>query len=467
VMDKAREMADNLREKAGDLASSIKDRVSGEEKKDLSADAKALADAAPGSLVNKSVCFMGEGKIEVKAMPFPRMVFPWNGEVCHTGVILKVLTSGICGSDLHPYRGRTTMKPGTVLGHEFTGEVVQVGTGVENIKVGDWAAVPFNVSCGTCPSCKSTRPESCNNANPKRVEEGQGGLYGYICGGNWRGGQAQYVFVPWADYNLLVFGDKVKAKEKLLDLTLLTDVLPTAMHGVVGAHVDVGSTVYVAGAGPIGLSAVACSFLKGAAVVFCADHSAERLALARGLGAIPINLNEMKDDQAIADFIETVLGTPQVDGAVEAVGYEAKPTGESKKNVTCATLNTIAQIIKPTGFIGVLGVFVAGDPKGPSANEKMGVYPLPYGQLWMKGISISNGQASVARYNRALMMMILNDKLPIARGLNVKVWSIDDAPQAYAEFAKGAARKMILDPNGILLGSSATSASAAASHSHA
>jgi len=206
--------------------------------------------------------------------------------------------------------------------------------------------------------------------------------------------------------------------------------------------------------GPIGLAAIACSFLKGAAVVFCGDHSAERLALARGLGATPINLNEMKDDQAIADFIKSVLGTPEVDGAVECVGYEARPTGESKKNVTAATMNTIAQIIKPTGFIGVLGVFVAGDPKGPSAHEKMGTYPLPYGQLWMKGVTISNGQASVARYNRALMMMIVNDKLSIARGLNVKVWSIDDAPQAYAEFAGGAARKMILDPNGMLLGSS-------------
>jgi glutathione-independent formaldehyde dehydrogenase len=217
-------------------------------------------------------------------------------------------------------RGRTTAQPGLVLGHEITGEVIEAGRDVEFIRVGDLVSVPFNVAGGRCRTCKERATGVCLNVNPERA----GGAYGYVDMGGWIGGQAEYVMVPYADFNLLPFPDKDQAMEKIRDLTCLTDILPTGYHGCVSAGVTTGSTVLIAGAGPVGLAAAASALLLGAAVVLVMDFNKERLAQARSFGCETFNLAE---GGTVTDHIEQILGVPEVDCAVDCVGFEAKGHG--------------------------------------------------------------------------------------------------------------------------------------------
>src|SRR3981189_55399 len=210
---------------------------------------------------NRGVAYMGPGRVEVQSIDFPKLAL--GSRKCEHGVILKVVATNICGSDQHMVRGRTTAPHGLVLGHEITGEVIEAGKDVEFIKVGDLCSVPFNIACGRCRNCKEGKTSICLNVNPGRA----GGAYGYVDMGGWGGGQAEYVMVPYADFNLLKFPDRDQAMEKIRDLTLLTDILPTGYHGAVTAGVQPGSTVYIAGAGPVGLAAAAASRLLGAACI--------------------------------------------------------------------------------------------------------------------------------------------------------------------------------------------------------
>src|SRR4051794_12585575 len=208
---------------------------------------------------NRGVAYMRPGTVQVQSMDYPKLAM--GNRKCEHGVILKVVTTNICGSDQHMVRGRTTAPNGLILGHEITGEVIEAGRDVEFIKVGDLVSVPFNIACGRCRNCKEGRTGICLNVNPSRP----GAAYGYVDMGGWVGGQADYVMSPYADFNLLKFPDKAQAMEKIRDLTLSSDILPTGFHGAVTAKVGVGSTVYVAGAGPVGLAAAAAARILGAA----------------------------------------------------------------------------------------------------------------------------------------------------------------------------------------------------------
>src|SRR3989449_3805236 len=214
---------------------------------------------------NRGVAYMGPGKVEVQSIDFPKLAL--GTRKCDHGVILKVVSTNICGSDQHMVRGRTTAPAGLVLGHEITGEVIEAGRDVQFIGVGDLVSVPFNVACGRCRTCKEGDTSVCLNVNPARA----GGAYGYVDMGGWVGGQAEYVMVPYADFNLLRFPDKQQAMAKIQDLTCLSDILPTGYHGAVTAGVGPGTTVYIAGAGPVGLAAAASARLLGAAVVIVGD----------------------------------------------------------------------------------------------------------------------------------------------------------------------------------------------------
>ena len=208
---------------------------------------------------NRGVAYMGPGTVEVHDIDFPTFelkdgpgVNPANvGRKLPHGAILRIVSTNICGSDQHMVRGRTTAPEGLILGHEITGEVIEVGPGVEFIKEGDLCSVPFNIACGRCRMCKTGNTGVCLNVNPDRP----GSAYGYVDMGGWVGGQAEYVLVPYADWNLLKFPDKDQAMEKILDLTMLSDIFPTGYHGCYTAGVTSGSTVYIAGAGPVGLAA--------------------------------------------------------------------------------------------------------------------------------------------------------------------------------------------------------------------
>src|SRR5690348_12153859 len=229
---------------------------------------------------------MGPGKVEVQTIDFPKLEL--GNRKCEHGVILKIVSTNICGSDQHMVRGRTTAPAGLVLGHEITGEVIEKGRDVEFINVGDLVSVPFNIACGRCRNCKEGRTGICLNVNPSRP----GAAYGYVDMGGWVGGQAEYVMVPYADFNLLKFPDKERAMAKIRDLTLLSDIFPTGYHGAATAGVTSGSVAYVAGAGPVGLACAAGAQLLGAAVVMVGDMIPERLAQAKSFGCETIDLRQ-------------------------------------------------------------------------------------------------------------------------------------------------------------------------------
>jgi glutathione-independent formaldehyde dehydrogenase len=321
--------------------------------------------------------------------------------------------------------------------------VIDVGPGVEFIKKGDLCSVPFNIACGRCRMCKTQNTGVCLNVNPDRP----GSAYGYVDMGGWVGGQAEYVAVPYADWNLLKFADKDAAMEKILDLTMLSDIFPTGYHGAYSAGVTSGSTVYVAGAGPVGLAAAHSAQLLGAAVVIVGDLIPERLAQARSFGCETIDIS--KGDPK--DQIEQILGVPEVDAAVDAVGFEARGHGSDSDHEAPATvLNSIMDVTRAAGKLGIPGLYVTGDPGGVDDAARVGSLSIRIGLGWAKSQSFTTGQCPVMKYHHGLMQMILNDKAHIAKAVNATVISLDEAPQGYQAFDKGASTKYVLDPHGML-----------------
>jgi glutathione-independent formaldehyde dehydrogenase len=391
---------------------------------------------------NRGVVFLGQNKVEVQSIDFPKMQNP-NGKKIEHGVILKVVSTNICGSDQHMVRGRTTAPTGMVLGHEITGEVIELGSDVEYIRKGDLVTVPFNVACGRCRTCRNQETGVCLNVNPGRA----GGAFGYVDMGGWVGGQAEYVMVPYADFNLIPFPDKDQAMSKIKDLTMLSDILPTGFHGAVNAGVGVGSTVYVAGAGPVGLATAASAYILGAAVVLIGDMNAERLRHAESVGYVPIDLT--KSDN-LGELIAKVLGKPEVDAAIDAVGFEAKAQGKDGEEAPATVLNSLMTIVRAAGSIGIPGLYVTEDPGAKDEAGKTGNLKMRFGLGWAKSHRFYTGQTPVLKYNRQLMQAILHDRLPIAKIVNATVLPLSDAAQGYADFDKGAAKKFILDPHGLL-----------------
>jgi glutathione-independent formaldehyde dehydrogenase len=391
---------------------------------------------------NQGVAYMGPGIVEVQSIDFPKLAL--GSRKCEHGVILKIVSTNICGSDQHMVRGRTTAPKGIVLGHEITGEVLEAGRDVEFIKKGDLVSVPFNIACGRCRNCKDRATGVCLNVNPARP----GAAYGYVDMGGWIGGQAEYVMVPYADFNLLKFPDKDRAMAKIRDLTCLSDILPTGYHGAVSAGVGPGATVYVAGAGPVGLACAAACHLLGAAVVIVGDLIPERLAQARSFGCETVDVSKKA---TIAEQIEAILGVPEVDCAVDCVGFEARGHGADASHEAPATvLNSLMEITRAAGAIGIPGLYVTGDPGGVDENAKVGRLSIRIGLGWARSHSFTTGQCPVMKYNRQLMQAILNDKIQIAKAVNVEVIKLADAPRGYKDFDKGAAKKFVLDPHGMV-----------------
>jgi len=390
---------------------------------------------------NRGVAYMGPGKVEVQSIDFPKLAL--GKRKCNHGVILKVVTTNICGSDQHMVRGRTTAPLGLTLGHEITGEVIECGRDVEYLKVGDICSVPFNIACGRCRNCKEGKTGICLNVNPARP----GAAYGYVDMGGWIGGQAEYVMVPYADFNLLKFPDRDQALAKIKDLTMLSDIFPTGFHGAVTAGCGPGSIVYVAGAGPVGLACAASAHLLGAAVVIVGDMIPQRLKQAKSFGCEVIDL---KKDVSLADQIAAIVGTPEVDCAVDCVGFEARGHGSDSGVERPATvLNALMEVTRAGGNIGIPGLYVTGDPGGVDDNAKVGNLSIRIGLGWAKSHGFTTGQCPVMKYNRSLMQAILHDKIKIAKAVNATVISLDEAPKGYSDFDKGAARKFVISPHGM------------------
>ncbi|GAB3194641.1 formaldehyde dehydrogenase, glutathione-independent [Nesterenkonia suensis] len=399
---------------------------------------------------NRVVVYKSPGEVAVEPFDYPSLEVPQ--EVAdHFGItkkaphaaILRIVTTNICGSDQHMVRGRTTAPQGQTLGHEITGEVVETGEDVLFLREGDICSVPFNIACGRCRMCDEGKTGICLNVNPARA----GAAYGYVDMGGWIGGQAEYVMIPYADFNLLKFPDRDQALEKILDLTMLSDIFPTGYHGAYTAGVTTGSTVYVAGAGPVGLAAAHSAQLLGASVVMVGDMNKDRLAQAESFGCVGIDLTA---EGELAEMIAEIIGDPEVDAAVDAVGFEARGHGEGAGEAPATVLNDCMTVARAGAGIGIPGLYVTGDPGAVDDAAQEGTLGVRLGLGWAKSHSFATGQCPVKQYNRKLMNLILHDRAQIAQAVNATTISLDDAPRGYQEFDGGAARKFVIDPHGMV-----------------
>ncbi|MEV0054484.1 glutathione-independent formaldehyde dehydrogenase [Saccharopolyspora shandongensis] len=336
-------------------------------------------------------------------------------------VIVRITSTAICGSDLHMYEGRTAAEPGIVFGHENMGIIEETGSGVAGLNRGDRVVMPFNVACGFCKNCMAGNTGFCLTVNPGFA----GGAYGYVAMGPYTGGQAEYLRVPFADFNCL----KLPADgSHEADFVLLADIFPTGYHGCELAQVSPGESVVVYGAGPVGLMAAYSALLRGAARVFCVDRVPERLAKAEEIGATPI-------DFSAGDPVEMIKEQTDGEGTdkgVDAVGYQAQ-VGDGSKEEPAIVLNSLIETVRPTGRLGVPGLYVPSDPGGPNEEAKKGMLLVSVGRMFEKGQVIGTGQCNVKRYNRQLRDMIIAGRAKPSFVVSHEL-SLTEAPDAYRKF---------------------------------
>ncbi|MER7076960.1 glutathione-independent formaldehyde dehydrogenase [Saccharopolyspora kobensis] len=336
-------------------------------------------------------------------------------------VIVRITSTAICGSDLHMYEGRTAAEPGIVFGHENMGIIEELGSGVTSLKRGDRVVMPFNVACGFCKNCMAGNTGFCLTVNPGFA----GGAYGYVAMGPYSGGQAEYLRVPFADFNCLTLPSDGSHEA---DFVLLADIFPTGYHGCELAQVSPGESVVVYGAGPVGLMAAYSALLRGAARVFSVDRVPERLAKAEQIGAIPIDFSQ-GDPVAM---IKEQTGGEGTDKGIDAVGYQAQ-VGDGSKEEPAVVLNSLIDTVRATGRLGVPGLYVPADPGGPTDEAKKGMLLVSVGRMFEKGQVIGTGQCNVKRYNRQLRDMIIAGRAEPSFVVSHEL-SLSDAPDAYRKF---------------------------------
>ncbi|KAJ7776020.1 hypothetical protein DFH07DRAFT_73880 [Mycena maculata] len=354
--------------------------------------------------------------VSVREVEKPKILHPDD-------IIVKVTTSCICGSDLHMYEGRTAAQAGIVFGHENMGIVDEVGGGVTLLKKGDRVVMPFNVACGRCLNCEEGKSAFCTLVNPGFA----GGAYGYVAMGPYPGGQAEYVRVPFADFNALILPPGTEHEE---DFALLADIFPTGWHGVQLSGFRPGESIVVFGAGPVGLMAAYSAVLRGAAEVYVVDRVPERLAKAKEIGCTPIDFSASDP----VDQIKALRGGKEVDRGVDAVGYQAT-TGDGKTEQPNAVIEALIRAVRPTGGLGIPGLYVPSDPGAPDAASAKGYMSFPFGKLFEKGLSIGTGQCNVKAYNRYLRDLIISGRAKPGFVVSHNV-SLDDAADAYTKFDK-------------------------------
>ncbi len=382
----------------------------------------------------KAVVYKGPFNVAVENVPDPKIQHP-------NDVIVRITSSCICGSDLHMYEGRTAAKPGIVFGHENMGVIQEVGPAVKERKVGDRVVLPFNVACGFCKNCLNGYTGFCLTVNPGFA----GGAYGYVSMGPWVGGQAEYLQVPFADFNCLLLPS---GTEHEADFALLADIFPTGYHGAELAGVKPGESVAVFGAGPVGLMAAYSCLIRGASQVYVVDHVKERLDVAAGMGTIPINYDEADPVQQVKDQ----RNGNGVDKGIDAVGYQATRAGSSavggeQDEVPNIVLNQLIDLVNPTGALGIPGLYVPSDPGGVDESAKRGALSINFGRLFEKGLRLGTGQCDVKRYNAYLRDLIIAGRAKPDLVVSHEV-PLDQAPDSYTKFDRRAEgyTKVILHP---------------------
>ncbi len=362
----------------------------------------------------KAVIYEGPRAVHVGTVPDAKIEKP-------TDAVVQIMTTNICGSDLHMYEGRTSFEKGRVFGHENLGQVIEVGPGVDRVKKGDWVCLPFNIACGFCANCERGLTGFCLTCNPGNA----GAAYGFAEMGPYQGGQAELLRVPYADFNCLVLPED--AAERQDDYVMLSDIFPTGWHATELAGLQPGESVAIYGAGPVGLMAAHSAAIRGAAHVFVVDAHDDRLALAEKFGATPIDMRRCDPVEAILDQTDG-QGT---DRGCECVGYQCCDRHGRESNAY--TMNAVVASTKATGGIGVVGVFVPQDPGAPDKLAQEGRMPFDFGAFWYKGQAVGTGQANVKAYNRRLCSLI-----HAGRGKPSQIIShrlrLDEAPGAYQHF---------------------------------
>ena len=340
-----------------------------------------------------------------------------------TDVLVKITSTNICGSDLHMYEGRTGMESGRILGHENLGVVIEVGPAVDRVKIGDRVCLPFNIGCGFCANCEKGLSGFCLTVNPGFA----GGAYGFAGMGPYSGGQAEFLRVPYGDYNCLVL--PLGSEEKENDYVMLSDIFATGYHATELAGVRPGESVVIYGAGPVGLMAAVSASIKGASQVMVVDTHKDRLKLAEQVGAIAIDDIE---GGGVARIME-LTGGKGADRGCECVGYQC--CNMHREEVPNLVMNNLVQTIKATGRIGVVGVFIPEDPNAKDELAKKGQMAFDFGSFWIKGLSIGTGQANVKAYNRELSKLIEHDKVKPSWIVSHEL-PLERAPEAYEKFDK-------------------------------
>lgn len=361
----------------------------------------------------KAVVYQGPYEVAAQEVDDPRIEHPAD-------VLVRITSSAICGSDLHMYEGRTDAEPGIVFGHENMGVIEEAGSAVTALRRGDRVVLPFNVACGFCANCRAGKSAFCLTVNPP----GAGGAYGYVGMGPYRGGQAEYLRVPFADYNCVPLpeGDVHES-----DFALLADIFPTGYHATELAGLRPGETVAVYGAGPVGLMAAYSSLLKGASRVFVVDKVANRLQLARQIGAEPVDYTAGAPARQIAD----ALHADGTDRGIDAVGYQA--TAAEGEEQPALVLNQLVDTVRSTGSIGVVGLYLPSDPGAPNEHAAKGQLLFKVGRYFEKGQKMGTGQADAKQYAHQLRDLITagraNPSFVVSQRLPLSA-----APDAYARF---------------------------------
>ena len=382
----------------------------------------------------KAVVYKKPFEVAVEDVPDPKILHP-------NDAIVRITSSCICGSDLHMYEGRTAAESGIVFGHENMGVIEEVGSAVKRRKVGDRVVMPFNVACGFCKNCLGGFTGFCITVNPGFA----GGAYGYVSMGPWVGGQAEYMQVPFVDFNALHLPE---GTEYEADFALLADIFPTGYHGSELAGVKPGESVSVFGAGPVGLMAAYSSVIRGAAEVYSVDHVKERLDKAASIGAIPINYDEGDP----VEQIKSMRNGKGTDKGIDAVGYQATSAGSSaaggeQDEVPNIVLNQLIEVVEPTGSLGIPGLYVPSDPGGVNEGAKKGALSINFGKLFEKGLKLGTGQCNVKQYNAQLRDLIIAGKAKPSFVVSHDV-PLKDAAEAYKKFDRreDGYTKVILHP---------------------
>ena len=376
----------------------------------------------------KALTWHGTKDVRIDEKPDPKIAQS-------TDVIIEITSTAICGSDLHIYHGYIpTMKKGDVLGHEFAGKIVEVGSDIKNLKVGDRVVVPFTISCGQCPSCTRKEFSLCQVSNPNGKEEEKlmgyptAGLFGYShLYGGFPGGQAQYVRVPFADTGALILPENISEEHALF----LSDIFPTGYMAAENCNIKSTDIIAVWGCGPVGLFAIRSAYLLGAKQVIAIDRFAERLALAKESGAETINYEKMKDNEILEEIKRLTKGQGP-DACIDAVGMEAH--GHSFDTMYDQIMQTLRletdrshalrqaiQACRPGGILSIPGVYIGFLDK------------FPMGIAFAKGLTFKMGQTHVQKYMPKLLGLVEQNKID-PRFLITHRFSLEKAPEAYKMF---------------------------------